>query len=167
MVVACSRCGFQNPPGARFCSSCGTPVGAPNLDHDHPTAVHDSLVSEGDTSPQTAVTDAVLSEGMVAMFVVLKGPKRGSRIHLDAERISIGRHPESDIFLDDVTVSRRHAELVRSGNSFVVSDAGSLNGTYVNKQPVDHQVLVDGDELRVGKFNLVYVDVMRGGGHQQ
>ena len=91
------------------------------------------------------------------MFVVREGPKRGSRISLDLDRVTIGRHPESDIFLDDITVSRRHAEIHRTVNGFDVSDAGSLNGTYVNRTLVERAQLQDGDELQVGKFKLVFV----------
>ncbi|MEM8925304.1 MAG: FHA domain-containing protein [Actinomycetota bacterium] len=91
------------------------------------------------------------------MFVVRQGPKRGSRIHLDSDAITIGRHPDSDIFLDDVTVSRRHAEVRRIGDSFEVADAGSLNGTYVNQARVENERLADGDELQVGKFKLVFI----------
>jgi pSer/pThr/pTyr-binding forkhead associated (FHA) protein len=89
--------------------------------------------------------------------VVRHGPKKGSRIHLDSDQITIGRHPESDIFLDDVTVSRRHAEVRRVSDGFEVADAGSLNGTYVNQARVEHELLRDGDEVQVGKFKLVYV----------
>ena len=91
------------------------------------------------------------------MFVVRQGPKRGSRIALDTDEVSIGRHPESDIFLDDVTVSRRHAVIRRVGNEFHVSDAGSLNGTYVNQSRVETATLADGDEVQIGKFKLVYL----------
>jgi pSer/pThr/pTyr-binding forkhead associated (FHA) protein len=93
------------------------------------------------------------------MLVVRQGPKRGSRISLDADRTTIGRHPDSDIFLDDITVSRRHAEILRNVDGFEVFDVGSLNGTYVNQVLVDRVVLDDGDELQVGKFKLVFVSL--------
>ncbi len=91
------------------------------------------------------------------MLVVRQGPKAGSRIALDASQIQIGRHPESDIFLDDITVSRRHAEILREGSGHDVVDVGSLNGTYVNRKRVDRSPLSDGDEVQIGKFKLVYV----------
>lgn len=92
-------------------------------------------------------------------FVVRQGPKRGSRIALESDEVTIGRHPESDIFLDDVTVSRRHAIVRPVGAGHSVEDAGSLNGTYVNQNRVETAVLNDGDEVQVGKFKLVYLSL--------
>lgn len=92
-----------------------------------------------------------------ALLVVKRGPNAGSRFLLDKETTNAGRHPDSDIFLDDVTVSRRHAEFRREGNDFVVVDVGSLNGTYVNREPVDTSVLANGDEVQIGKFRLVFL----------
>ena len=92
-----------------------------------------------------------------AVLVVRKGPKRGSRIALDAAVVTIGRSEDSDIFLDDITVSRDHARLDRIVDGFAVSDQGSLNGTYVNQTLIERVDLVDGDELQVGKFKLVYL----------
>jgi pSer/pThr/pTyr-binding forkhead associated (FHA) protein len=92
-----------------------------------------------------------------ALLVVKRGPNAGSRFLLDRATTSAGRHPESDIFLDDVTVSRRHAEFRREGSEFVVVDVGSLNGTYVNREPVDTAVLANGDEVQIGKFRLVFL----------
>ncbi|HEX3650034.1 MAG TPA: FHA domain-containing protein [Pseudonocardiaceae bacterium] len=92
-----------------------------------------------------------------ALLVVKRGPNAGSRFLLDRDTTSAGRHPDSDIFLDDVTVSRRHAEFRREGGEFVVIDVGSLNGTYVNREPVDQAVLANGDEVQIGKFRLVFL----------
>lgn len=92
-----------------------------------------------------------------ALLVVRRGPNAGSRFLLDRPTTSAGRHPDSDIFLDDVTVSRRHAEFRRDGEEFVVADVGSLNGTYVNREPVDTAVLANGDEVQIGKFRLVFL----------
>jgi pSer/pThr/pTyr-binding forkhead associated (FHA) protein len=97
-----------------------------------------------------------------ALLVVKRGPNAGSRFLLDVDTTSAGRHPDSDIFLDDVTVSRRHAEFRREGGEFVVIDVGSLNGTYVNREPVDQAVLAGGDEVQIGKFRLVF---LTGPGH--
>jgi len=91
-----------------------------------------------------------------AMLVVRRGPNAGSRFLLDQPVASAGRHPRSDIFLDDITVSRRHAEFRLANNEFRVFDVGSLNGTYVNRQPVDSAVLANGDEIQIGKFRLVF-----------
>ena len=92
-----------------------------------------------------------------ALLVVKRGPNAGSRFLLDRASTSAGRHPDSDIFLDDVTVSRRHAEFRLEGAEFQVVDVGSLNGTYVNREPVDTAVLANGDEVQIGKFRLVFL----------
>jgi pSer/pThr/pTyr-binding forkhead associated (FHA) protein len=91
-----------------------------------------------------------------ALLVVQRGPGSGSRFLLDADVVKAGRHPDSEIFLDDVTVSRRHAEFHRSGETFTVSDVGSLNGTYVNRDRIDRVQLKDGDEVQIGKYRLVF-----------
>ena len=91
-----------------------------------------------------------------ALLIVRRGPNKGSRFLLDADLISIGRHPNADIFLDDVTVSRKHAEFVRNGKTFSVKDLASLNGTYHNGKRVDEIALTDGDEVQVGKFKLTF-----------
>ncbi|WP_442940016.1 FHA domain-containing protein [Nocardioides sp. B-3] len=85
-----------------------------------------------------------------------RGPSAGSRFLLDADLTGAGRHPDSEIFSDDVTVSRRHAEFRRVGNDFTVSDVGSLNGTYVNRDRIDSVELTDGDEVQIGKYRLVF-----------
>ena len=97
-----------------------------------------------------------------ALLVVKRGPNAGSRFLLDQPTTSAGRHPDSDIFLDDVTVSRRHAEFRLDGNEFQGVDVGSLNGTYVNREPVDSAVLANGDEVQIGKFRLVFLTGPRG-----
>ncbi len=153
MVTGCPSCGYENPIAARFCSSCGTPLKS--------REVSDSTIAFDPTIDQEAVefegAEYDLPEGTLGMFVVRHGPKRGSRIALDTDEVSIGRHPDSDIFLDDVTVSRRHALVRRVGTDYHVSDAGSLNGTYVNQSRVESTMLSDGDEVQIGKFKLVYL----------
>jgi len=91
-----------------------------------------------------------------ALLIVLRGPNTGARFLLDDDEVSSGRHPSSDIFLDDVTVSRRHAVFARSEQGYEVRDVGSLNGTYVNRERIDNQLLEQGDEVQIGKFRLVY-----------
>jgi len=91
-----------------------------------------------------------------ALLIVQRGPGAGSRYLLDTDTVSAGRHPESDIFLDDITVSRRHVEFQREAGSFRVHDVGSLNGTYVNRDRIDDALLQNGDEVRIGKFRLVF-----------
>ena len=101
-----------------------------------------------------AAIDA-LPEGS-ALLIVQRGPNAGARFLLDADRTTAGRRPDSDIFLDDVTVSRKHAEFVREGGQFTVRDVGSLNGTYVDRDRIDSAVLDDGDEVQIGKYRLVF-----------
>lgn len=91
-----------------------------------------------------------------ALLVVLRGPNTGARFLLDDDEVSSGRHPDSDIFLDDVTVSRKHATFTRVDGRFVVRDVGSLNGTYVNRERIDESVLTTGDEVQIGKYRLVF-----------
>lgn len=115
----------------------------------------------------SATTEAPVSgvEGLPvgsALLVVKRGPNAGSRFLLDQPTTSAGRHPDSDIFLDDVTVSRRHAEFRQDEGEFQVVDVGSLNGTYVNREPVDSAVLANGDEVQIGKFRLVFLTGPRG-----
>lgn len=108
-----------------------------------------------------------LLEGLppgAALLVVRRGSNAGSRFLLDAPLTTAGRHPDSDIFLDDVTVSRRHAEFVREGTAFTVRDVGSLNGTYLNRERVESAVLANGDDVQIGKFRLVFLIAPTGGG---
>ncbi|MFB9903964.1 glycogen accumulation regulator GarA [Allokutzneria oryzae] len=113
--------------------------------------------AEAPPAPEPAVSGVEALPAGSALLVVKRGPNAGSRFLLDRDTTSAGRHPDSDIFLDDVTVSRRHAEFRREGADFVVVDVGSLNGTYVNRAPVDTAVLANGDEVQIGKFRLVFL----------
>jgi pSer/pThr/pTyr-binding forkhead associated (FHA) protein len=119
------------------------------------------LFSQQDGPDATTSGDDVLGvEGLaggVALLVVKRGPNAGSRFQLDQDKVTAGRHPESDIFLDDVTVSRRHAEFRRVGEGYEVADIGSLNGTYVNREPIEVSALSNGDEVQIGKFRLVFL----------
>lgn len=99
----------------------------------------------------------------VGLLVVKRGPNAGSRFALSEGVTTIGRHPDSDIFLDDVTVSRRHAEVSHSGSKFRVSDVGSLNGTYLDRERIEAAELHSGDELQIGKFRLVFLYELLGG----
>jgi pSer/pThr/pTyr-binding forkhead associated (FHA) protein len=106
-------------------------------------------------SAQDQATVDALRHG-TALLVVLRGPNAGARFLLDADEVSSGRHPNSDIFLDDVTVSRKHATFRREGDVFLVRDVGSLNGTYVNRERIDEAALKTRDEVQIGKFRLVF-----------
>lgn len=104
-----------------------------------------------------AIIDEVCQQGSKkAMLVIHRGPSQGSRFLLDSERTSIGRSPESDIFFDDVTVSRKHAIIEHDGENFTIIDSQSLNGTYVNSLSIDKQVLKMGDQLQIGKFHALF-----------
>ncbi len=107
-----------------------------------------------DAEPETETQG---SPSGVALLVVERGPNAGSRFVLDQPVMSAGRHPNSDIFLDDVTASRRHAEFRLEGGEFRVVDVGSLNGTYVNREPVESATLANGDQIQIGKFRLVFL----------
>src|SRR5215831_7750513 len=159
--VYCPRCGQDNPDGARFCSHCGLALGRAGGERPGEST---STISLG-----TELAEA-LPLGS-ALLVVKRGPNAGSRFLLDTDLTTAGRHPESDIFLDDVTVSRRHAEFYRHPRGFTVRDVGSLNGTYVNRERIEEADLNDGDEVQVGKFRLMFLagrrsHADRGGGAQ-
>lgn len=159
----CTSCGHQNSEDARFCSNCGAPLRQGPSD-----ATSTINLSGTSTSTPTEVTEeqADLSSADLAaiealppgsaLLLVRKGPNQGSRFLLDSELTTAGRHPESDIFLDDVTVSRRHAEFLRGEDGFRVRDVGSLNGTYVNRERTEDALLADGSEVQIGKYRLVY-----------
>jgi len=153
--VHCNNCGHANPAAANFCSACGAA-----LDPTAQDPVTITFQPEGDESGADAgIPEPVVLDEGAAVLVVRRGPTAGSRILLDAEVTSLGRHPQSDIFLDDVTVSRKHAEVVRSGSEFLVRDLRSLNGTYVNRERVEEATLAHGDELQVGRFKLFFFSV--------
>ena len=161
----CTACGQQNPDDARFCAQCGTKlVGGDDSAAPSPVETTATITfgapdsresSDRQLSPVDAAAVDALPEGH-ALLVVQRGPSAGSRFLLDTEMVGAGRHPESGIFLDDVTVSRRHAEFRRTGQTFTVSDVGSLNGTYVNRDRIDAVELNDGDEVQIGKYRLVF-----------
>jgi len=156
--VYCTRCGRPNPDDARYCSNCGAPLERPG--ESTSTVSLGGWDSAEPELAEEAAPDAVAVEALppgTALLVVRRGPNAGSRFLLDSDLTTAGRHPESDIFLDDVTVSRRHAEFYRDGDSFTVRDVGSLNGTYVNRERIEEAVLEGGDEVQVGKFRLVFL----------
>ncbi len=163
----CTSCGHRNPDDARFCSQCGTrlvtadPAVAPPVEDD-PSATmtfrappKQEVPDERPLNTEDAAAVDALPAGS-ALLVVQRGPSAGSRFLLDTDVVTAGRHPDSEIFLDDVTVSRRHAEFRRRPDGFHVADVGSLNGTYVNRDRIDDVVLQGGDEVQIGKFRLVF-----------
>ncbi|KAA1415935.1 FHA domain-containing protein [Nocardioides humilatus] len=159
----CTACGRQNPDDARFCSQCGTRLVAPEptIEPGDATAtISFSGADKVETSDrQLSAIDAAAVDALPigsALLVVQKGPGAGSRFLLDQDVVNAGRHPESEIFLDDVTVSRRHAVFNRAGDGYTVSDVGSLNGTYVNRDRIETVSLKDSDEVQIGKYRLVF-----------
>ncbi len=163
----CTNCGRQNPDDAKFCAQCGTRLVAADAPAGgEPTGEATATITFGVSKEKTDTSDRQLSPVDAAavdalppghaLLVVQRGPGAGSRFLLDTDAVDAGRHPDSEIFLDDVTVSRRHAEFRREGDRFTVADAGSLNGTYVNRDRIDKVQLNDGDEVQIGKYRLVF-----------
>ncbi|MCO8305158.1 MULTISPECIES: FHA domain-containing protein [Streptomyces] len=178
-LPVCQRCGHRNAEASRFCSNCGAPLrGGSSSERASETTstisisgleAYDSEVT-GQTplpslSPEAQAAVEALPLGS-ALLVVRRGPNSGSRFLLDSEITTAGRHPQSDIFLDDVTVSRRHVEFHRGQDGgFTVADVGSLNGTYVNREQIDAPVVLSsGDEVQIGKYRLVFYPSQRGVG---
>ena len=153
-TVFCNQCGHRNPAGSNFCSSCGSALELGGDDH---TITFQAVESPGEVAADDALTVSIgdLPEGL-GMLVVKRGPNAGSKFVLEKDVTTAGRHPDSDIFLDDITVSRRHAEFLRTPTGYRVRDAGALNGTYVNRERTDEAELAHGDEVQIGKFKLVF-----------
>ncbi|MEO6159030.1 MAG: FHA domain-containing protein [Ilumatobacteraceae bacterium] len=155
--VFCNQCGYRNPPDSGFCSSCGGVLDRVD-DHTITLARIDPLQDAQGSTDDVVVNLGDLADG-VATLIVRNGPQAGVRLLLADQTTHLGRHPDSEIILEDITVSRRHAEVERTDDGYVVSDAGSLNGTYVNQQRIDEPALLHhGDELQVGKFRLMFFD---------
>jgi len=161
-VPYCTNCGHANPDDARFCAQCGRSlVGetAPAPDSTATISIAGAERAEISSDRQMNPLDATSVDALPVestLLVVQRGPGAGSRFLLVKDVTTAGRHADSEIFLDDVTVSRRHATFTREGNSFTVADAGSLNGTYVNRDRIDTVVLKDTDEVQIGKYRLVF-----------
>ena len=151
----CNQCGHRNPDISNFCSSCGAVLEQPG--DSEPTTITLVPVESAGEVPDDEVSvnlgDMPADSGLL---VVKRGSNAGSRFVLGPHETTVGRHPQSDIFLDDVTVSRRHAEIRRADGAYAVHDVGSLNGTYVNRQRIEDGVLRHGDEVQIGKFRLVF-----------
>jgi pSer/pThr/pTyr-binding forkhead associated (FHA) protein len=152
MALHCPECGFVNPAGANYCQNCGAYL-AEEASPGGTTAQYDL----GETSEGESVNPAdTASEG--PSLVIRTGGRAGDSFTLDGDRFTVGRDPASDVFLDDVTVSRNHAVVVRRADGLHIDDLGSLNGSYVNRRRIESHHLVDGDELQIGKFKLTYLE---------
>jgi pSer/pThr/pTyr-binding forkhead associated (FHA) protein len=154
--VFCNKCGHRNPPVSAFCSACGTVLDIAD-DHTITLAKSDSRLDAAGPSDDVTVDLDDIEPG-TAILVVRDGEDEGSYFVLSGPATTIGRHGDSDIMLDDITVSRRHSEINHDGTTYQVRDAGSLNGTYVNQQRIDVALLTQGDELQIGKFRLVFLE---------
>lgn len=150
--MLCARCGHANQPEARFCSSCGASLEA----SDDESTLTLQAVEADDREDELASYLEGLPPG-VGLLVVRHGPGEGSSFRLEAEHTNVGRHPDSEIFLDDITVSRRHVVLDRTPKGYKLRDVGSLNGTYVNRERADEALLHHGDEVQIGRFGLTFV----------
>ena len=153
--VFCNRCGHRNPPNSGFCSACGSVLDLVD-DRTITLAKVDPLMDAPGKADDVSVNLSGIAKGQ-AILVVRGGDEEGDHFVITSQVTTLGRHPESDIVLDDITVSRRHSEMRLIDGRYVVSDVGSLNGTYVNQQRIDTAVLAQGDELQVGKFRLVFL----------
>ena len=146
--VYCPECGFQNPEAANYCARCGAHIVRP--DESETTMTY---------TPEEAEEEGQLPEEITGPALIVRsgGGRSGETFPLEGDRITVGRSPDCDIFLDDVTVSRKHASIDRSGVGFTIADEGSLNGTFVNKRRVESAELADGDELQIGKYRLTFL----------
>jgi hypothetical protein len=153
MALHCPECGFTNAEGANYCQKCGAYLAPTDSSAESSTATY----RVGETGELIPVDlEDVVAQG-AALVIRAGGGRVGESFPLESERMTIGRRPESDVFLDDVTVSRDHALLVRRGSDYHLDDLGSLNGTYVNRSRIESHKLEDGDELQIGKFKLTFL----------
>ena len=153
MAQHCPECGFANDDGANYCQRCGAFLASSESAPGATTASY----RVGETGEIEAVElEEVVARG-AALVIRAGGGRAGESFPLERDRLTVGRRPDSDIFLDDVTVSRDHAILVHRGSDYYLDDCGSLNGTYVNRRRIDSHRLTDGDELQIGKYKLAFL----------
>ncbi len=152
MAQHCPECGFANDDGASYCQRCGA-----FLAQSESPGATTATYKVGETGELEAVElEDVVSRG-AALVIRAGGGRAGESFAVEGDRLSVGRRPDSDVFLDDVTVSRDHALIVRRGSDYFLDDCGSLNGTYVNRRRIDSHRLADGDELQIGKYKLAFL----------
>jgi pSer/pThr/pTyr-binding forkhead associated (FHA) protein len=148
----CPECGFVNTEGANYCQKCGAFLADVTAEHDNTTAAW-----QLDETGEIQAVDPEQVEDAATLVIRSGGGRSGETFPVEGERMRIGRSPDAEIFLDDVTVSRNHALLVRRRDGLYIDDLGSLNGTYVNRKRIESHKLVDGDELQIGKYKLTYL----------
>jgi hypothetical protein len=151
----CPECGFNNDDGANYCQRCGSFIGQPEAGTAPESSTATYRIDETGELVPVEIED-VVREG-AALVVRAGGGRVGESFPLEGDRMTIGRRPDSHVFLDDVTVSRDHALVVRRGGEYHLDDLGSLNGTYVNRRRIESHHLADGDELQVGKYKLTFL----------
>ena len=153
MARHCPECGFTNGEAANYCQRCGAFLGQTEA----PAGTATATYRVGETGELEEIHLEDMVSGGAALVIRAGGGRSGESFPLEGDRLTIGRRPDSDIFLDDVTVSRDHAILVRRGGDYHLDDCGSLNGTYVNRRRIESHHLADGDELQIGKYKLAYL----------
>jgi FHA domain len=155
LALHCPECGFVVTEGANYCQRCGAFVGVREDTRDDVTTA--TYVIDEQTGELRPVDVGDVAAATGALVIRSGGGRVGQSFPLEGERLTIGRSPDAEIFLDDVTVSRDHAMLVRRNGQWHLDDSGSLNGTYVNRRRIDSHKLEDGDELQIGKYKLTYL----------
>jgi hypothetical protein len=153
MALHCTECGFLNAEGANYCQRCGALLERAQEAGEPVTATYKIDESSGELVP--VELEQVTARGP-ALVIRAGGGRVGESFAVDRERTSIGRRPDAQVFLDDVTVSRDHALLIRRGDAWYLDDMGSLNGTYVNRSRIESQRLEEGDEVQIGKYKLTF-----------
>jgi pSer/pThr/pTyr-binding forkhead associated (FHA) protein len=150
--VYCPECGFQNPEAANYCAKCGALL----VKDDSASDTTMSYTPEEGEEESGAILEEIKTEGP-ALVVRSGGGRAGEHFLLESDMTTVGRSPDCDVFLDDVTVSRRHAQVLRRDGQFVIEDKGSLNGTFVNRRRIESGALEDGDEVQIGKYKLTFL----------
>jgi pSer/pThr/pTyr-binding forkhead associated (FHA) protein len=151
LALHCLECGFVNPEGANYCQKCGA-----LLERDAGGEPTTATYRIGETGDFIAVDIGEVAASAAALIIRAGGGRAGESFAVEGERMTIGRRPDSAVFLDDITVSRDHALLVHRGSDWYIDDCGSLNGTYVNRSRIDSHRLEEGDEVQVGKYKLTF-----------
>jgi len=155
VAIHCPECGFVNAEGANYCQKCGAYLSRPE-GGDEPTTMTYTVDESGEM--HQVDIDEVVERAGAALVIRAGGGRAGESFTLEDDKVSIGRTPDAGVFLDDVTVSRNHALLVRRRDGIYIDDLGSLNGSYVNRKRIESHLLADGDEIQIGKFKLGYLE---------
>ena len=153
MAQHCPECGFANDDGANYCQRCGAFL----VRSEASTGATTAAFRVTETGEFEEVSLQEVTARAASLVIRAGGGRAGEAFPIDRDRMTVGRRPDSDVFLDDVTVSRDHAVIVRRANEYYLDDCGSLNGTYVNRRRIESHRLADGDELQIGKYRLTFL----------